>query len=67
VYIAKNRSIKAKIKLYTDGRGAEEEALLDSGATENIIHPRMIRKHHLPTIRLEKERQLLNVDGTANK
>jgi hypothetical protein len=67
VYIAKNRSIKARVKLYTDGRGAEEEALLDSGATENIIHPRMIQKHQLPIIKLERERQLLNVDGTTNK
>ena len=67
MYIARNRSIKANVKLYTDGREADEEALLDSRATENIIHHKLIRKHHLPTIKLAKERQLLNVDGTTNQ
>jgi hypothetical protein len=37
VYIARNRSIKADVSLYTGGRIAKEKALLDSGATENLI------------------------------
>ena len=67
MYTARNLSIKANVKLYTDGREADKEALLDSGATENIIHHKLIRKHHLPTIKLTKERQLLNVNGTTNQ
>jgi hypothetical protein len=67
VYIAKNRSIKARVHLYTEKCEADEKALLDSGATENLIHPRMVEKYDLSTQKLPKARQLLNVDGTVNK
>ena len=46
---------------------ANEKALLDSGATENLIHPRMVKKYDLSTQKLPKAQQLLNVDETINK
>ncbi len=39
VYIAQNYSIKAQVFLYTKEEKANIEALLNSGATENLIHP----------------------------
>jgi hypothetical protein len=67
VYIATNKSIKARVSLYTGGRKAEKEALLDSGATESLINPRLVKQHQLPTKKLPKGRKLFNVDGTTNK
>jgi hypothetical protein len=66
VYIAMNKSIKASVMLYTGGNIAEEKALLDSGATENLINPRLVKRHGLPTTKLKKGRKLFNVDGTPN-
>jgi hypothetical protein len=43
VYIARNRSIKADVSLYTGGRTTGEKALLDSSTTKNLIHPRMVK------------------------
>jgi predicted aspartyl protease len=67
VYIAKNRSIKAKVTLHIDGKQADTEALLDSGATENLINPRMVKKYRFPIQLLKRKRRLFNVDGTLNK
>ena len=39
VYIARNCSIKVCVSLYTREGKAKVEALLDSGATKNLIHP----------------------------
>ncbi len=44
-----------------------EVALLDSGATENFLDPRMVNKFRLPTQKLQKPRSILNIDGTHNK
>jgi hypothetical protein len=53
VYIGRNRSIKADVSLYTGGRTAEGKVLLDSGTTENLIHPRMVKRYQLPTKQLK--------------
>ncbi len=44
-----------------------EVALLDSGATENFLDPRMVNKFQLPTQKLRKPQSILNIDGTHNK
>jgi Aspartyl protease len=62
-----NKAIKARVSLYTEGKKAETEALLDSEATESLINPRLIKQHRLPTKQLPKGRKLFNVDGTLNK
>ena len=45
---------------------ATEKALLDSGATENFIDPRMVRKLGIGTVELAQPRKVYNVDGTEN-
>jgi len=67
VYIAKNRSIKVKTMIYTESERVEEEALLDSGATECFIHPRFATKYNLCGQMLDKPRHVRNVDGTTNR
>ena len=44
-----------------------EQALLDSGATENFIDPRTIERLRLPTQKLQTQRTIFNIDGTLNK
>ena len=43
-----------------------KRALLDSGATESFIHPRLAKELAITTYWLEKPRQVQNVDGTSN-
>jgi len=67
VYIARNKSIKTRVSLYTKVKRAEETAVLDSGATECFIHPQLIKKHRLQKVQLPKSRTVKNVDGTTNR
>jgi len=57
------------VRFYThlSRKRAEGVALVDSGATENFMNLGYTRWLHLPIKRLEKPRQLFNVDGTKNK
>jgi hypothetical protein len=54
VYIAKRRSIQVAVQLYTRFRRVKVDALLDCGATENFIHPRLVKKLKLKTKLLKK-------------
>src|SRR6266851_2424222 len=55
------------MQLYMRFWRVKVKALLDSGATENFIHPRMVKKMKLQTRLLKKPRQVKNVDGSPNK
>jgi hypothetical protein len=46
---------------------ATEKALLDSGATENFINPRMAKKLGIGMVELTQPRTVYNVDGTENR
>jgi hypothetical protein len=67
VYSARNHAIYALVSLYTGGTRADTKALLDSGATENFIHPETVAKYHLTMVPLRRPRKVKNVDGTLNK
>jgi hypothetical protein len=66
VYIARNKSILVPIMFETEGRKADQQALLDSGATENFLHPKLIEQMGLKTRKLMKPKQMCNMDGTLN-
>ena len=44
-----------------------EEALIDSGATENFLDPRTVSKLRLITEDLDKPQSIHNIDGTNNQ
>ena len=59
--------MKAPIPIKTSYNMAKVPSLVDSGATDNFIHPRTIRQLCLGTSLLDKPKKLFNVDDTQNK
>ena len=46
---------------------ANKKALVDSGATDNSIHPNFAKRLGLKMTPLEKPKQIYNIDNTSNK
>jgi hypothetical protein len=67
VYIAKNKAIKVEMIFETQHKRVTRDALLDSGATENFIHPDLVDELYLEKHKLTIPRQVKNVDGTLNR
>ena len=67
VFIMCLRSMKVPIMIKTSYNTAKVPSLVDSGATNNFIHPRTIRQLRLGTSLLDKPKKLFNVDDTQNK
>ena len=61
------RSMKVPITIKTSYNTAKVPSLVDSGATDNFIHPRTVRQLRLGTSLLNKPKKLFNVDDTQNK
>ena len=55
-----------KVFLHSWDQRAETNALLDSGATENFIHPDYTRNKKLPVKVLPHPRKIVSVDRTPN-
>jgi len=53
--------------LYTKKERATKKALLDSGATELLIHPRLIKEARLKKNPLTKPRKVKSINRTLNK
>jgi len=67
VYVSWNHVIKTPVTIQTSQERVTKRALLDSGATESFIHSWLAKELTLFTYRLEKPRQVCNVDGTNNQ
>ena len=59
--------MKVPITIKTSYNMAKVPSLVDSGATDNFIHPWTIRQLCLGTSLLDKPKKLFNVDDTQNK
>ena len=59
--------MKVPITIKTSYNMAEVPSLVDSGATNNFIHPRTVQQLRLGTSLLDKPKKLFNVDDTQNK
>ena len=59
--------MKIPISFRTAYARADKQILVDSGATDNFIHPRLIQRLALGTQKLERSKKIWNIDGTNNK
>src|SRR5487761_1741718 len=66
VYVTNNRSVQIPFDLHSFNGMAEDQALIDSGATGNFIDHRFTTKYHLGTRKLDPPLHIRNVDGTKN-
>jgi hypothetical protein len=46
---------------------ADKQILVDSGAMDNFIDPRLIKRLGLQSLRLDQARKIWNIDGTNNR
>jgi hypothetical protein len=67
VYVLRFRSMKVPISVRTSYSKADLRCLVDSGATDNFIHPRFLRRMGLGTRKLTNPKRLYNVDDTTNR
>jgi len=67
MYIARNHAIQVPFQLRTKTKRVDQKALLDCGATECFIHPRVVERLKLITRKLVKPQKVQNVDGSPNK
>jgi len=67
VYMSNRKSMNLKTYVHAAHRRMETAALLDSGATENIMNLTYTKWLKLPFKRLAQEQPLYNVDGSTNK
>jgi hypothetical protein len=59
--------MRVPVSLRTSYSMADKKALVDSGATNNFIHPRFAERMRLGTKRLAQPRKIWNINGTENK
>ena len=67
VYITKYHSMKVPVSFRTLHAMADKNILVDSGATDNFIHPKLLKRLGLGSQLLERPRKNWNIDGTTNK
>ena len=46
---------------------ANKRILVDSGATDNFIHPKFVRRLHVGTQKLEQSMKIWNINGSTNR
>jgi Retroviral aspartyl protease len=65
--ISRTNTLDIPLSFTSATKTAAEKVLLNSGATENFINPRMVEKLGLGSIDLQEPRTVFNVDGTENQ
>jgi hypothetical protein len=67
VYITRYRSMRIPVSIRTSYFMADKRALVDSGATDNFMHPNFATKMGLGMKELPTPRKIFNIDNTTNK
>ncbi len=67
VFSCKFKSLNIPTILHLRHTKAEQEVLVDSGATDNFISEKLLKRMKIGKIPLKKPRYIWNIDGTHNK
>jgi hypothetical protein len=67
VYITRYRSMRIPVSIRTRYFMADKKALVDSGATDNFMHPNFAKRMGLGMKMLPKPKKIFNIDNTTNK
>ena len=67
VYITHYRSMRVPVSIRTHYFMADKKALVDSGATDNFIHPAFAKRLGLAMTLLDKPKRIYNINNTSNK
>jgi hypothetical protein len=67
VYITRYRSMRVPVSICTSYFMADRKALVDSGATDNFMHPTFTKKMGLGLQELPQPKKIFNIDNTTNK
>ncbi len=59
--------MKIPVSFHTRYAMADKRILVDSGATDNFIHPKFVRRLHVGTQKLERSMKIWNIDGSTNR
>jgi hypothetical protein len=66
-YITRYRSMKVPVSFRTLHAMVDKDILVDSGATDNFIHPKLLKRIGLGVQVLDRPRKIWNIDGTTNR
>jgi hypothetical protein len=61
------RSMRIPVSIQASYNMADIKALVDSGATDNFIHPNFVKRMGLGQRELDKPKNIYNIDNTTNK
>ncbi len=67
VFLCKYKSLNIPTILHLRHTKAEREVLVDSGATDNFISEKLLKRMKIGKIPLKKPQYIWNIDGTYNK
>jgi hypothetical protein len=67
VYTCKYKSLRIPTLLQSTHSKAERQVLVDSGATDNFISNKLLKRMKIGKLNLPKPRTIWNIDGTHNK
>ena len=67
IFKCKYKSLRIPTLLQSSYSKAERQALVDSGATDNFVSEKLLKRMKIGMAKLKKERTIWNVDGTHNK
>ena len=59
--------MKIPVSFRTRYAMADKRILVDSGATDNFIHPKFVKRLHVGTQKLERSMKIWNIDGSTNR
>jgi hypothetical protein len=67
MYITRYRSMHIPVSIRTSYFMADKKALIDSGATDNFMHPAFAKRMGLGLQELQTPKKIFNIDNTTNK